>query len=127
MGGVDGRQRQDGMAYFKLHRVTLVPTVWKGKPIPVDIANELPMMLHFVFQESKRKVELDIGQLREGDFAQTLMRRFQSGEHRLLHIWRREAAREPLPTTTLYRLCVAFPRTDNAPKLTRNWVGWQIG
>ena len=114
---------------LKLHRVPLVPTVWESKPIPVDKANELPVMLDFVFKETKRKFNLRFGQVREVDLAQALMRRFQGGQHRLLHARLLETARESLPAAGLDRLGVAFARTDDAPELIRDSVGrkvWQI-
>ncbi len=107
-----------------LHCISLIPTVWKGKPISIDKANELPVMLDFVLKEVERKFNLYVGQIREVDFIHLLMRCFQSSKHRLLETRRFQTTRESFPTACLDCFGITFTSPDDTPQLTCDSVGW---
>ncbi len=85
------------------------------------------MMLHLMFEQRKRKVNLRIAEIRKINFAKLLARRFQSLEYRFFHVWRFQAARKPLPTTSLERPEITLSSANNAPKLPRDLIGRKIG
>src|SRR6185436_20601197 len=74
------RKRGNG---FALDRIPLIPTRRKRKPIPVDITNELSVVLDLVFEESECKLNLRLGQIGKVDLAQVPLRRLQGSEQRL--------------------------------------------
>jgi hypothetical protein len=107
-----------------LNRVPLIPAVWKGKPISIDKANELPVMLDLVFKQPEGKLNLTIAQVREVHIGQPLTRGLQDRENRLLYSRSLETAREPLPAAGFNGRAVAFARANDAPELIRDSIRW---
>jgi len=58
---------------MSLNCVSLLPTGWESKPISIDKADKLPVMLDFMFQKIESKVNLRVCKIREVDFIQPLM------------------------------------------------------
>jgi hypothetical protein len=61
------------LALQSLHSVSFLPTGWESKPVAIDKADKLAVMLDFMFQKIESKVNLRVCQIREVDFSQTLM------------------------------------------------------
>lgn len=101
-----------------LDSVSLMPTIWKGEPIPINKPNKLSVMLHLMFKEIKSEFSLNGVQIREVDVDHLLMRCLQSGEYRFLDTRCCETSRETIPTTQFNCCNVAFSCTNDAPQLT---------
>lgn len=81
------------------------------------------MMLNFMFEEVKGKIDLGLVQVCEVDVMQALMAGFKRIQHGLFDARHSETAREALPAAHFDPCEVTFTRPDDAPELARYAIG----